>query len=431
MTPNKQKRFRQNFETTQGGAFAYYYMNEKKILMEQLNGVDVVQIASALVRIPSYTFLHEQEKEIAFYIRDLFRAEGIPVETPEVEEGRYNVTAVLKGVGDGKSLMLSGHMDTVPVYDIKEPFSGRIENGRVYGRGACDMKGPLAAMIAAMIGIKRAGITLPGDLYFTGVIDEEEQGKGVEYLIKNGPTADAVVVGEPTTMLVAVGNRGLEWIKIEVHGKKVHGGAQVEGISAIQMASRLVDRIYTEYAPAIAQRKHPVLGHGTVNVGRIYGGDQPSTVAGSCTLEIDRRWIPGESPEQVYRELNAIVDELHREDKRFKAEVKNYYSAEELQPHRPFCTDPADPFVRAAVSAIEQNATQKGRTASAEKTALTYCPCWTDAGMLAALTDSKCIIFGPGEMALAHTSEESIGTEELQEAAAIYALLALEYCGKL
>lgn len=404
------------------------YMNDKKLLLAELKTIDTVKIASDLVRIPSYTFLEKQEKEVALYIRDLFLSEGIPAEIPEVEENRYNVTAVLSGTGGGRSLMLSGHMDTVPVYDMQDPFSGRIAEGRVYGRGACDMKGPLAAMIAAMIGIKRAGIELPGDLYFTGVIDEEEQGKGVGYLIKNGPHTDAAIVGEPTSMRIAVGNRGLEWIKIEIYGKKVHGGAQVEGISAIQMASRLVDRIYSVYAPAIAKRKHPILGQATINVGRICGGDQPSTVAGSCTLEIDRRWIPGESTEQVYRELNELIEALHQEDERFSAKVKNYYETAALPPHKPFCTDSNDPLVLAAVSAVMQNETEKGRTDFEAKTELTYCPCWTDAGMIAALTDTTCIILGPGEMALAHTPDESIGTEELAEATAIYALLAMEYC---
>ena len=405
-------------------------MNEKQLLIEQLKSVDVVRIAFDLVQIPSYTFLEDQEKRVSFYIRDLFLAENIPVEILEVEPGRFNVTAVLKGTGGGRSLMLSGHMDTVPVYDMIDPFSGKIENGRLYGRGSCDMKGPLASMIAAMIGIKRSGIELPGDLYFTGVIDEEEQGKGVGFLVKNGPFTDAAIIGEPTCMRIAVGNRGLEWIKVRIFGRKVHGGAQEDGISAIEMASRFINRIYSDYAPAIAKRNDPILGPATINVGRITGGDQPSTVAGSCEIDIDRRWIREENAEQVYRELNEIVDALNSEDERFRAEVKSYYGTKELPPHKPFCTAADDPIVLAAIAGIKQNDIEKGRAAAEDKTALTCCPCWTDAGMIAALTDTKCLIMGPGEMALAHTPEESIGIDELIEAADIYALLALEYCQK-
>lgn len=117
--------------------------------------------------------MENQERDVAQYICDLFRSEGIESETVEVMPGRCNVIARLPGNGSGRSLMLSGHLDTVPAYDMEDPFSGRIDNGKLYGRGACDMKGPLASMIAAMIGIHRSGISLRGDLLFVGLIDEE------------------------------------------------------------------------------------------------------------------------------------------------------------------------------------------------------------------------------------------------------------------
>ena len=116
--------------------------------------------------------------------------------------------------------MLSGHLDTVPAYGMENPFSGREADGILYGRGACDMKGPLAAMLAAFIGIKRSAMQLLGDLVFTGVIDEEEMGKGVEYLALHGPFVDGAVIGEPTNMRLALGHKGLEWMKINVFGKK-------------------------------------------------------------------------------------------------------------------------------------------------------------------------------------------------------------------
>ncbi len=138
----------------------------------------------------------------------------------EVEPGRYNVTGILKGTGNGRSLMLCGHMDTVPAYGMNDPFSGRVEDGKLYGRGSCDMKGPLAAMLAAFIGIKRSGLPLKGDLVFAGVIDEEQTGKGVEYLAQNGPFVDGAVIGEPTDMRLALGHKGLEWLKIDVYREK-------------------------------------------------------------------------------------------------------------------------------------------------------------------------------------------------------------------
>lgn len=390
-------------------------------LKDSIAKVDAVKIASDLVKIPSFSFMENQEREVAYYIYDLFQREGIESEIVEVMPGRCNVIARLPGRGNGSSLMLSGHLDTVPAYDMEEPFSGKIADGKLYGRGACDMKGPLASMIAAMIGIHRSGILLQGDLLFIGLIDEEEKGKGVEHLIQHGPLADAVVNGEPTNMQPAIGHKGLEWIKIKVFGKKVHGGRMNEGINAIVMASRLIQRIYDEYVPKLNQRKHAILGFPTINVGKIMGGDQPSTVPGSCIIEIDRRWVPEENLGQVYRELNEIIDDMQKEDPGFRAEVHSMFRPGELLPHRPFCTDRKDPLIKSAQRAIEQ--------AGYPYEGLTTFPAWSDAGTMAAFTDMKSIVMGPGDLALAHSADESIDIEDIQKAALIYGYLAYDYCG--
>lgn len=384
--------------------------------------MDVVTLASDMVRIPSYSLLENSESALAAYIHRLLQTEGIETELTEAEPGRLNVTGVLKGSGRGKSLMLCGHLDTVPPYGMSDPFSGMVEDGKLYGRGACDMKGPLAAMLAAFVGIKRSGTALQGDLIFAGVIDEEQMGKGIEFLAKHGPFVDAAVIGEPTDMRLALGHKGLEWLKIAVIGKKVHGGSMDKGINAISMASRLIARIYGQYTPQLKQRQHPLLGNPTINVGKIEGGDQPSTVPGLCTLEIDRRWIPEESIEQVYTELAAIITELHDQDPQFNAEIKGYFNSGDLLPHKPFCTDESDPLVQSAYRAMHHTGYRKIKP--------TVFPAWSDAGVLAAYTQAKCIIMGPGDLALAHTSEECIETKDLQRAAQFYGKLALEYCGR-
>lgn len=388
---------------------------------EQIAKIDVVGIASNMVKIPSYSLLENSESEVAAYIHELLRSEGIRSELKEVEPGRTNIIAVLKGTGGGRSLMLCGHMDTVPAYGMSDPFSGRVEAGKLYGRGSCDMKGPLAAMLAALIGIKRAGIPLKGDLVFAGVIDEEQTGKGVEYLAKNGPFVDGAVIGEPTDMRLALGHKGLEWLKIDVFGKKVHGGNMDKGINAIAMASKLIERIYGQYTPELKRRKHPVLGHPTINIGKIEGGDQPSTVPGICTIEVDRRWIPEESLDQVYAELSAMISELHHQDPNFNAELKSYFSTDDLLPHKPFFTEESDPLVQSTDHALQLY--------QYPKIEHTVFPAWSDAGILAAYTAAKCIIMGPGNLTLAHTSEEYIETQSLEQATKIYGHLALKYCG--
>ncbi|NLT49114.1 MAG: M20 family metallopeptidase [Clostridiales bacterium] len=383
--------------------------------------VDVVKIASDLVRIPSFSFMEDQERDVAMYIYDLFLKEGIETELVEVMPGRCNVTARLPGRGGGRSLMLSGHLDTVPVYDMEDPFSGEIIEGRLHGRGSCDMKGPLAAMIAAMIGIHRSDVTLQGDLVFAGLIDEEEKGKGVEHLVLHGPKTDAAINGEPTGMQPAIGHKGLEWIKIKVLGKKVHGGRMDEGINAIVMASRIIERIYDEYMPKLNQRKHPILGCPTINVGKIQGGDQPSTVPGSCIIEIDRRWIPEENLDQVYEELEEIIKDVQKEYPGFQAEVSGMFPPGELLPHEPFCTDEKDPLIRSVQRAFER--------ISHPYEGVTTFPAWSDAGVMSSFTDMKCIVMGPGDLALAHSGNESIDVEDIRAAALIYGYLAYDYCG--
>lgn len=386
---------------------------------EELKKIDVAGIASDLVRIPSYSFMKEQEKEVASYIHRLFVSEGIESTLTEIRPGRWNVCARIAGEGGGRSLMLSGHIDTVPPYDMEDPFSGRIEDGRLYGRGACDMKGPVAAMIAVLIAFKRVGISLPGDLVFAGLADEEEQGRGAEYLVAHGPVCSGTIMGEPTNMKIAIGHKGLEWINIFVKGHKVHGGNKERGVNAIEMAARLINKIYRDYVPVLDSRDYPVLGKPTINVGRIEGGDQPSTVAGECVLKLDRRCVPTETIAQVYRELEEICSELHEEDPRFNAVIEDNFAGEELLPHIPFCIEQDDPLVEAIRSAM------KGACHADEITAF---PAWSDAGAISSVTDSRCVVMGPGDLGVAHSVHEYIDTADMEEAALIYGLTAFAYC---
>lgn len=390
-------------------------------IREELQKTDIAGILSDMIKIPSFSFMEEQEKEIAGYIKDFFDKEEIPCQIYEIEPGRYNVTAVIRGAGGGRSLNFSGHMDTVPAYDMEGAFDGRISDGKVFGRGACDMKGPIAAMMAAMAAIKRSGTVLKGDLYFTGVADEEEQGKGTAYMIKNGPHADGVIVGEPTDMRLSPGNKGLEWIEVSFKGKKVHGGRQKEGINAIQMASRFVSKVYDEYVPLLDSREYPVLGAPTINIGTISGGDQPSTVPDHCKIVLDRRMVPSETIEQVYEELRELGEELHREDPRFECEVRDVFDGLNLLPHLPFLTDENDPIM----TTVKDIYNDRGKEIVIEPF-----PAWTDAGFISSQTQSKCLVLGPGKLKVAHSVDEYIDIDQMEEAAEIYAETALRYCGR-
>ncbi len=407
--------------------------NAEKIekILKELETIDVARLAADMVRIPSYSFMEEQEKRISEYISAYFSKEGIENEVTEIEKERYNVVAKLPGKNprDTPSLQFCGHMDTVPAYDFKDAFSGEIAEGKLFGRGSADMKGPIASVMAAMTAIKRSGIALAGDLYFTGVADEEEQGKGAKFLVRHGPYTDGAVICEPSDMVIQLGNKGLEWIEVAVKGKKVHAGESDKGINAIQMAARFINAIYGKYVPILKSRRHLILGAPTINIGTIRGGDQPSTVAGECVITLDRRCVPGESIEQVYAELEGIAKALHNEDSRFNASIRDLFEGVNDMPHEPFATEPEELIVKCAQAALTEEKLFRHKGALDEKEAsLGVFPAWTDAGFIANNTKAKCIIFGPGKLETAHSAGEYIEIEALKKAAFVYAMMAMKYC---
>ena len=388
---------------------------------------DIVCLTTDIIGIPSFMGLERQEEKVAEYILEFFRKHDIEAWSEEAAPGRPNVYAKLPGTGMGNSLMLCGHTDTVPAYDMKDAFSPRVTetpDGKdriIYGRGACDMKGALAAMMSAMVAIKNSGNKLSSDLYFAALADEEDMGIGVEKLVRDGPVCSAAIVGEPTGMNVALGHKGLEWIKIAVRGKKVHGGNMDAGVNAVVMASKLIDHISSIYYPVLRERRHDILGHATINVGVVKGGDQPSTVPDYCEISLDRRYIPGESREQVYRELDEIFGLLKQENPDFDAEILPYHIGNKKIVQSPFCTDAGSGIVLSTLQALEELGIKNKE--------ITSFPAWTDGGTINNYTDSEVIIMGPGELSLAHTVNESITDRELYEAADIYAMTALKYCG--
>ena len=264
------------------------------------------------------------------------------------------------------------------------------------------------------------GIIAGGIVYYAAlnIMDEEEAGIGTESLIKTGPEATYAVIGEPTKLEIALGHKGLEWIEISFKGKKVHGGAQKDGVNAIMMAGRFLHKLETEYLPKLEKRTHPVLGTATLNIGTITGGDQPSTVADKCSIRLDRRCLTDETIAQVYEELQAICDELHEEEPKFEAEIRDVFNGETM-PHIPFCTDENSPLVKAAENALGR----EGMTP-----VLTCFPAWSDAGFMNALTKCVCSVLGPGDLSVAHSIHEKISKRQLLSAVSVYEEMAREIC---
>lgn len=391
-------------------------------LSAQLDEEEMVGLVSDLIAIPSYPGIENQETNVAEFIHDQFIKEGIPSELIHVQDGRKNVTATLKGKGAGKTLLLTGHTDTVPPYDMKDALIAKRQEDKLIGRGSVDMKGPLACMIMAMVALKRADIKLGGDFKFAGVIDEEEKSLGTIDLLEKGFKADGAVVGEPTNSEICLAHRGLEWLEFEFIGKAVHGGKQKEGINAIVKASNFIQLMEERIIPQLDRRIHPVTGTSTMNYGTITGGTQPSTVPGSCTLTIDRRWIPGEQYEKILHEYEEALAELKAKDPEFKCNMKvmDVSVMKKGYIHEAMEIEGNHPLVTALVQASKIAA---GRTP--EKT---FFPAWSDGGLLDSYGDIPTIVFGPGDLEVAHSKDEFINIKQLVPSAIIYALTACHFC---
>lgn len=396
-------------------------MDLENLLKEKVSQEELSNLISDLVKIPSTPDSENYEKDVAEFIYEFFQNEGIESKLQKVKDERPNVVAKIKGTGEGKSLMLTGHMDTVPAYDMDiEPFSGEIRDGKIFGRGSVDMKGPLACMILALVAIKRADIKLKGDLIFVGVIEEEYKSFGTEYLVKNGPKADAAIVGEPTKLDIAAGHRGLEWLEITIEGKTAHGGTASEGINAISKAAKFISKVEEELLPQFAERTHDLIGPPTLNFGVIKGGTQPSSVAGECKIQIDRRWTPLETLDQVFADLNGIIKELQKEDKDFKASVKRIPSNMATMDHKPMEISLDHPLVKKLQKATE--------TIRKKKADIISFPGWTDASLISNFANIDTVVFGPGDISCAHSEVEYIDYKEAYQGFLIYSLIALDFC---
>ena len=296
--------------------------NLKETLLTRISEEHLVEMTSDMIRIESYFGVPNQETGVAKYIKSVFDAHDIPCELKEVADGRCNVIATLDSGNPGKTLLLNGHTDTVEPNDMEDAFIPKIVDGKLYGRGASDMKGPLAAMMEAMIVLKETGELKKGKIIFSGVLDEEHNSIGTIDLLESGITADGAIVGEPTELQVHTAHRGLEWFKFHFIGKTVHGGAQRDGINAISKAVAFINEVEQKLIPEVFSRKHPLLKEATVNVGIIHGGTQLSTVAGDCDVYVDRRFLPYETYEEVTQQFQDILDNLSAKDPQFKCEMR-------------------------------------------------------------------------------------------------------------
>lgn len=383
---------------------------------------EVTHLTQELVRIPSHKDVPDREREVALFIESYARNElGLETELITVEGNRPNVMVRLPGSGGGKKLLFNGHTDTVPPYRMTiDPFGAEIRDGFIWGRGANDMKGAIAAMLVAMGDLKRRNLRLRGDVVFSGVIGEEERSEGTEYLVKSGFTADGAIVGEPSGDAYAIGHRGLEWLAIDIEGVAAHGGMPHLGVNAISKAAALITEIEHSLLPKLADRVHPTMGRSVMNLGKITGGTQPSSVADHCRIEIDRRYIPGESVETVLSEYQEILDRLSERDPAFKAAISRMPNNMLTLDHVYLDTAADAPIVTCLVGAMER---VLGRAPT-----LTTDRGWTDAALLSHFAKIPTVVAGPGRIKYSHTEDERIPIADLYDMVAVYRDVAESFC---
>jgi acetylornithine deacetylase len=351
------------------------------------------------------------EAEIANFIAASLTSIGLKTKSFEPESGRMSVVGRLAGSGGGRSLMLNAHCDTVDVVGMAEPFSGAIRDGRVYGRGAFDMKGSLAACMTAAKALVDSGIQLRGDVLVAAVADEEYGSLGTSDLIRH-IKVDGAIVTEPTALDVCLAHKGYLWIEVEIAGRAAHGSKFKLGIDANMKMGAFLNELAILERDLRTRAPHPLVGPPSLHAAMLAGGSGLSTYAAQSTAKIERRTIPGETEAQAVGEIQRIVDKIAASDPNFHATVRSFFVRD------PFEVSPQTAIVKAVDAAAEQVLGR--RSAHIGDTP------WMDAALLQA-AGVETVVFG-ATGAGAHADVEWVELESVEKLAEILAEAALDYC---
>ncbi len=383
-------------------------------LIEKFDGNAVIDDLCHMIEIRSENPFEDppligyREQEIGEYFHSRLANLGLEVESRDVVPGRPNVWGRLKGQGGGPALMLAGHLDTVGTQGYDSPFDARVESGRVYGRGACDMKAALAAYLEVTRLIVESDIHLRGDLIVAGIADEEWGMTGAKDVGRNGPWADFGIIGEPSGLAVCPAHKGAYALKIRTFGRAVHSSVPEKGHNAIEDMGRVINQLANHDQNLRSRDPDPICGHGRFSMGVIRGGTMVCTVPDSCELEVDRRTLPGETGEMIREEYRCLLESMPNLE---------YELSEAITETPPLNVPLNNQVVKATIAAFE---VVTGEPARVE--ALTA---GTDAPHLGFPT----IIFGPGSCEQAHSLCEYVEIEEVKIATKVYLNTALRMLG--
>jgi acetylornithine deacetylase len=376
------------------------YIRDTLVRLVRINSVNPSLVAGA-----------PGESEIAGFIAASLLEMGLKTEIFAPEPGRVSVVGRLTGAGGGRSLMFNAHCDTVDIAGMAEPLSGAIRDGKLYGRGSFDMKGSLAAGMAAAKALIDAGVSLRGDVLVAAVADEEYGSLGTRDLIER-VRVDGAIVTEPTGLAVCLAHKGYLWIEVAITGRAAHGSKFDLGIDANMKMGAFLHELASLEDELRARPPHRLVGPPSLHAAMLSGGSGLSTYAAHSTVKIERRTIPGETEVQAVGEIQRIVDRLAESDRDFEATV------------RPF-------FVRDPFEVAPQAAIVKAIDAAAAKV-LGRPPAhigdtpWMDAALLQA-AGVETVVFG-ATGAGAHSDVEWVDLDSVERLAEILAEAALDYC---
>jgi len=350
---------------------------------------------------------------LAEYVARFFQRNSIPFELQPVFEGRPNVIGRLEGKPGGRTLVLEAHMDTASELGMcKPPFQPLRDGNRMHGRGSCDTKAGLAAMMHALKLVRDSKLQPRASVWLVAAVDEEHSFRGVVKFLEKGVKADGAIVAEPTGLETVVASKGVLRWRIRTRGRAAHSSKPNLGVNAVTKMAKLVAAMVERLPASFQKRSHPLLGSPTLNVGVIQGGLQVNQVPDSCTIEVDRRLLPGETKESVYGELESLVAELRATDRDLEVEMEP-----PMLEDYPLETSPAERIVQTVLKTSQEVAGRAG---------LVGVPYGSDASKLAR-AGIPSVIFGPGNIDLAHAADELVELDQVRLAAEIYARTILEF----
>ena len=376
-------------------------MNEITKLLQQLVAIDSIN--------PDLVPGGAGEENIALFVAEWLERAGLEVELDKPALGRPNVIGIARGSGAGRSLMLNAHMDTVGVVGMERPHDPYIEGNRLYGRGAYDMKGGLAAIMAAAAVARQRN--LRGDVIVTAVVDEEFASIGTSSIVKR-LHADAAIVTEPTELNICVAHKGFIWLEVETAGIAAHGSRPDLGIDAIVKMGKVLVGLDELDRSLRSASTHRLLGSGSLHASLIKGGQELSSYPKQCILSVERRTIPGEMQEQVESQILSIFDQVAATDPDFKASLRT--------------TLVRDAFEVSEDELIVKTLQRQARRLLDHEPAIFGATPWMDAAILSA-SGIPTVVFGPGGEG-AHAVVEWSDLEQVERCSEILIAVAEEFC---